>query len=61
MPEDTSFQHLSANVHSLWARGGFSLCEQPVHKLLANEALLVRGEVILAVLDQVRAIPTQSR
>ncbi len=58
MSEDSSLQHLPANVDGLRARGGLSLGQYPVNKLLANKALLVAGEVILAVQDKVRPIPS---
>ena len=56
MSEDTSLQHLPANVDGLGAGGGLPLGQHPVHKVLADEALLEGGEVVLSVLDQVGAI-----
>lgn len=58
--EDSSLQQLPADVNSLRTRGGLPLGQEPVHEVLPHKTLLVGGEVVLPILDEVRPITFHS-
>ena len=60
MTEDAGIQQLFPNLHGLVPGLSLPLADQPIHELPPNERLLVHGQVILAVLDQVRAVSSRS-
>ena len=60
MSEDSSIQQLSPDLRSFVSVLRLPLADQPVHKFPPDKRLLVCGEVVLAILDQARSIPSCS-